>query len=238
MDTILEHEGKYPDAKALIIGCGPTTNQLKEKHLDRFDVVIGVNMSFVRFDPYLTYHLVIEDTPWGLIKQMNKMNLRNDLPRLVSGNIIEKYPQHLNLIPANRVHDNPDIKHYNNGLMWSFGYRADSSVALQALHWACILGCTDIRFIGTELCWRKNFNDHFYGDEGYRDKNETNKLIFPASGYTFCTEKLKGGVESFQTFIDTADFIDRVIVKLCEPAGIKVYDYSNGLISKAQKVKL
>lgn len=257
----MKHEdyvNQYPNSRVLIIGGGPSTNKL-ESHRGRlhdyWDVVIVLNAAITLYEPEADFHLLLEDHPREFLTKLSKGKVCPKLPRLISELSVPRWPEGLNLIPTLRQHlENLQPRIWTGALTMSVGSeRNDSSVALQALHWAGLLGATEIYLIGIELRWREHFQSHFYSDRNayidranfqshfftnknaYKDKE---KLYFPTEGNMHFIVKLPDGWETITPFAQTASFIDIAVETIYEPAGIKVYDLSKGLITKARKIKL
>jgi hypothetical protein len=238
-------KNKHSGSSCLIIGNGPSTKELikiKAFLKSTFDVIIGVNQAHQSFDKQMDYHMVLERRPFKITESLRTGDYDTDMPRIIDRHedAVVLFPQGYNYYTTLRadkqVDDIREIKP-DKGLMFSCGKGIPiGTVVLQALHFACFIGCTDIFLIGTEFCWKDNFNDHFYGNLGYRDKHDHKKILLHNSD-PFNTVMV-GDMETTDDFIHTAKYIDRVIEELCRPAGIEVFIMCDSLITKAKKYDL
>jgi len=243
---------KHKGRRALIIGAGPSTEMLL-KHVDKiktkFDTVIGVNRTIRDFEDVMTYHMVMENKPLQVIEDMNSKGYRKDLTRVLNYKNISMFPSDIPIVKARRESFSGGVylKSYKTilteGLMedredceQNFGPGSglySGTVSMQALHFACILGCTEIYLIGVELMFDGDY-DHYYKDRHYRDgltrDISRSKLIdVDFDGRRVCTSA---------SFLKSAKYFDRVIGIGKKTYKIKFFDFSNGLISKAKKLDI
>lgn len=233
---LVKHESfinSYKGKTALIIGGGNSVSAL-QKPREWADVVLVLNTANKYFERDSDFHLVLEDAPLSIIERMQTGTPRLDLPRLVSPNT-KNWPAKLCLLPTERLPGAKywDLTKWSGALPSSIGpLKVVSSVLLQAIHWAALLGCTTIKLIGCELRWRDQFKDHFYGDDSaYR--TEGNKLNFNTGQ---CYETLlPGDWRTLDIFQFTADYINQAIKEIYRPNQIRIIDYSEGLITEAER---
>ncbi len=232
--------------KVLIISSGDSTLKAlkyKSKLRNKFDIVICVNYSFRDFDDIIDYHVVVERTleidPISVARSLSEKEFRTDVPRIVSWNGIHMYDKKYNMYKTTRSNFNfsPDIRKYKHngseGLLywkprisrWSTG-----TVVLSVMHFACILGSSDIYLIGSDLCFKSEF-DHYYKDKIYRDKKEFSK--FARKHRVGIVDVEHGGkkVQTSDLFRDSAETLNELIPTLFK--GVSVYDFSDGLITTA-----
>ncbi len=237
------HDGK----RFLIIGSGTSTKQLvpfKDQIKDKFDVVIGINLTTLEFEKQMDYHLIVEKNPKKMYEPMNNgtHNYRRDLPRILNWKAIGYFPEDIKIYKTtrNRFDGKADIRKYvhggREGLLIgppdSKGLSAGTST-MQALHLAAIMGAKEIYVVGLDLLFRDQF-DHFYPDNIYR-KSTTKK----ANRSPIVKVKHKGKeYESTEFFRESAKFFDFVITTYCKKEGISVYDFSDGLVTKAIAVDM
>jgi len=231
-------ENKFIGKTAIIIGTGMSTKRLvqyKQKIQDRFDVVIGLNLSTIDFEKQITHHLLIEKNPIAVYTDMKKNpdKHRKDLPRILNFKGLHRFPKDLNIIKATRTDfgGKPNIKKYNNNGFEGFlngppnkrGFSV-GTVTLQAIHLACIMGCDKIYLIGVDLIFSDKY-DHYYKDRKYRDgvQGQNKSPIVKV--------KNNGAImETTEYFRDSAEYLDKVIDTMCRPKGIEVYSFSEGLL--------
>ena len=239
-------KNKHKNGDILIIGTGMSTNgfkKYKEKINDKFDAVIGVNFCILNFEDVLTYHIIIEKNSVALYNYMKKniQICRKNVPRIINYKGIHRYPKELNLMKTTRTNFNGKINIRNyvnndcNGFLSGPLNKQNlsvGSVALQAIHFAAILGALNVYLIGVDLVLDKKF-DHYYQDRRYR--NNTKKG--PADSPIIKIKHNNVNRETLEYFRDSADYINFVIENLCRPFGIEVYNFSNdSLVSAAKKL--
>ncbi|KKL26260.1 hypothetical protein LCGC14_2397070, partial [marine sediment metagenome] len=198
----------------------------KSKLRNKFDIVICVNYSFRDFDDIIDYHVVVERTleidPISVARSLSEKEFRTDVPRIVSWNGIHMYDKKYNMYKTTRSNFNfsPDIRKYKHngseGLLywkprisrWSTG-----TVVLSVMHFACILGSSDIYLIGSDLCFKSEF-DHYYKDKIYRDKKEFSK--FARKHRVGIVDVEHGGkkVQTSDLFRDSAETLNELIPTL------------------------
>lgn len=240
-------KGKYAGKSFLIIGSGSSTRDIikyKDKLKEKFDVIIGINLATLEFEQQMDYHFIIEKNPAKMYKPMKDgLHIyRKDLPRILNWKAIRYFPKDIEIYKAtrNRFDNGPKIRDYKvgdtEGLLMgppdSKGLSAGSA-AMCALHLASIMGAKDIYLVGTDLVFKGQY-DHFYPDQHYR--KSTTKLA-NRSPIVKVTHNGKER-ETTEFFQHSAKFFDTVIETLCKPAGITVYDFSDGLITKATPVNM
>lgn len=245
--------GVSKGTSALVIGSGPSTSKILEyKNVlkEKFDLVLGVNRTIRDFEDVMDYHIVMEKKPLSIVNDMYSFGYKRDLPRIINYKAIKHFPKDINIIKARREYFNGNfsLRHYKKGNKegllenWNkkkveknYGLASaiySGTVAMQAVHFACILGCRDIYLIGTELMF-DGYYDHYYKDRHYRD------LVTPEFSRSKLME-VKGPedkkVLTNSAFYRSAKFFDKVIKNHAPKAGVTFYDFSNGLISKAEKL--
>jgi len=253
MYDILEYQtpqtlaGLYRDKTFLIIGSGTSTNKLipfKDKIADRFDVVIGINLTTMEFERQMDYHLIVEKNPKLMYGPMEngEHKYRRDLPRILNWKAIQYFPQDIQIYKTTRYNFNgrADIRKYAHsgceglliGPLDKTGL-SSGTASMQALHLACIMGAKNIYLVGADLMFKTQY-DHFYPDNLYR-KSTTKK-----ANRSPIIKVDHNGIEreSTEFFKASATFFDFVISTYCKEACINVYDFSDGLISEATRVDL
>ena len=244
-------KNKHVGGKILIVGCGNSAAKLipyKNKVHSYFDAVIGANKAFVEFDSIMDYHLVTEKiteiTKDLFAKILNTGNFNVNIPRMINFKGLRYFDTNkYNIFPITRGkhNGNVDLRLYNkihpdgsttagflSGHPGSDGFSL-GTVMLQAMHLACILGSSDIYIIGADMVFKNNY-DHFYNDRIYRDK-------IAKKGNQHKIVKV-GDLESTRYFVESAKFLDDFIANECSKANINIYDFSDGLITKAKKIDL
>jgi hypothetical protein len=244
-DTPSVFKDKYVGKRVLIIGTGHSTKQLvkhRDKIRKKFDVVIGLNFATKDFEEQLDFHMILEKNPTQSYESMKTQPYRRDLPRILNWKSLRLFPEDICIIKATRhsFGGKPDIKKYEHAgeeglLIGPLGNKNLSvgSVALNALHFACIIGCDDIYMVGADLMFKDEY-DHYYPDHLYRKsttkiKNRSPIIEVQHDGKAYKTTKF---------FQESAQYIDHVIDTMCRPNNIRVYDFSGGLISAAIQVDL
>lgn len=238
-------ENQYVGKTALIMGTGMSTQNMikyKNKINKKFDVVIGLNFCIKDFEENLTHHLVLEKNPHSLYVEMEKSkNYRKDLPRILNWKTLYHFPKDLFIIKAARNYFDGviDIRKYkyNNKEGFIIGPAnkqgvSVGTVALQGLHLAGIMGCTNAYIVGVDLIFGDNL-DHYYGDRFYRD-NSNEKHKSPI------IREIYNNKECYTTrfFKDSANYLNNIFIPKCFLMGMNVYTFSQGLVSGAIGVNL
>jgi hypothetical protein len=239
------HKGQ----SVLIIGTGPSTANLVQYKgciKCKFGAVIGLNFATNDFEDLLDYHVILEKNPDMAYTEMKNEpdRFRKDLPRILNWKTLDKFPQDLNIYKATRENFgfSPDIKNYEHdgkeGLLIGpqdpQGLSA-GTVLLNGIHLACIMGFSDIYIIGADLMFKSKQSDHYYKDNNFYRKGKRKKTNMSP----IVTVKHDGvEYETTQFFAHSAKYIDEVIKNHCVPAGINVYDFSNGLLKEPLKIKI
>jgi len=238
------HAGK----SVLIIGTGPSTSgviKYKEKLKTRFDVLIGLNFATNDFEDVLDYHVVLEKNPAKTYTEMRKLKekFRKDLPRILNWKTLDKFPKDLNIFKATRSRFGlkPDITKYkyngSEGLLIGppdpMGLSA-GTVMLNGIHLACIMGFRNIYLVGADLVF-KDQHDHYYPDNNFYRKSKSKR----ANRSPIVKVQCKGSeLETTEFFAYSARYIDEMIEKQCVPKGIRVYDFSDGLLNEPIKLDI
>jgi len=142
-----------------------------------------------------------------------------------------------------------DIRHYRNasgeeGLV--VGPRGETrlgrgTVSAQAIHFASMLGADEIHLIGADLHFHGPVQ-HYYGDNEYGThvvdgrryhRLDVEKRLNPI--VEACHPRTGTLVETTLHFRESAAFIDDLVRDHLWPAGIRLVDFSDGLISAAQQ---
>ena len=236
---------KHDGESALIIGTGHSTKNLvqyKDKLRDKFDVIVGLNFSTRDFEDELDYHMILEKNPVKSYEAMSDGNYRRDLPRILNWKSLDKFPDDIKAYKSTRTDfgGKPHIRKYNNNdhkgfLMGPKGNKGLSvgSVALNAIHFAGILGCKNVYLMGADFLFKDEF-DHYYPDSHYR--KSTTKL---ANRSPIITVQHNGaGYKTTKFFQESAEHINTVIDTLCKDANMNVYDFSDGLITSATSLDI
>lgn len=249
-------KNKYLGKSALVISSGHSTRQIlerKEEIRKKFDVIIVVNYAFQYFDDICDFHLVVEKVSEKakinnfIYKLLIDGDYSKDVVRVVNWKGIGEYGKKYNLCKTARFafHGNPNIREYKYkggegllvGTTGSQGF-AVGSVTLSAMHFAGILGVDDIYIIGSEFIFKDEF-DHFYknNDRMYRDRQ---KLIYTkANRHKIIDATYKGKTyKTTQYFVESAVCLDNMIANVFVKQGVRVFDFSDGLISNAEKLDI
>lgn len=249
-------EGRHPGSRMLIVGTGPSASRVldwDERLRERYDAIIALNGAILHLRNY-DYYLTVESkahlwdwyrlrTPEHVIRCVSESGTR--LAR--EDGVDDDQPR---LYLLRHVYETPvDIRRYRNphgeeGLL--VGPRGETglgpgTVTLAAIHFAALLGADDIHLIGADLHFQGPVQ-HFYGQNEYgthevdgqryhRLDTETRlnpivETVHPRTGET---------VETTLHFRESAAYIDEVIRDVLAPAGIRVVDFSDGLISAAAR---
>jgi len=237
-------QGAYSDgySSVLIIGTGESTSKLlkhKDKIREHFDVVIGVNHATKDFEDIMDFHIIMEKNPVKMAEDMSPNNYRKDLPRILNYKALDHFPDDMIKFKARREQffGRPDITKYTHlGVYGLLEYNKPGrkrklfygTVITQAIHFACILGLKNIYLIGADLMFKGDF-DHYYKDKFYRNSTS------PARSQSPIIEVKKDGkmITTLHVFKKSAKYIDKTITRDCRPKGIKVHDFSDGLIKAA-----
>ena len=239
------HDG----CSALIIGTGTSAKKLIPYIgvlKNTFDIIIGLNFATKHFEDIMDYHIVMEKNPKHLVDEMYKSGYKKTLPRVLNYKCIKMFPDDLLIYKARREHffAKPSIKKYNfrhvEGLL---EYRPPpekkrkfyyGTVALQALHFACIVGCDKIYMAGIDLMFKDDY-DHYYGDKFYREP-----VVTPMASRCPIIKYVRDGktINTTYVFNKSAKCINAIIKSQCIPNNIYVYDFSNGLIKCAEKLDI
>lgn len=238
--------GAHKGSSVLIIGTGPSTKELvsfKGRLKSRFGLVMGLNFATNDFEDEMDYHVVLEKNPVKTYQAMiDSGEYRRDLPRILNWKSLDRFPGDLNIYKSTRSNFSfsPDISKYrHNGTEGLLLGPPDSkglsvgSVMLNAIHLASIMGCAKIYMVGADLLFKDQY-DHYYPDNHYRKsttklKNRSPIIKVSHKGKTYQTTEF---------FRESAKFIDTVIETKCNPIGIEVFDFSEGLITKAKQLNL
>ena len=249
---------KHAGSNILIISSGTSTKDLikyRDKLRDHFDVIIGVNRTCLDFEDALDYHMVMEKNPTSIVKAVfQQREYRRDLTRVLNSDIIEFFPKDLPVVKVFRFCEKKlDITNstYRMGDKKVVGLQdcqtspkagipntaGFGTVTLQALHFACIIGGTNIHLIGADLMFKGEY-DHYYKDDDIYRSPEKHGMK-----HTFYNNMVKvnyHGKEIETTFVfrQSAGYLDKIIKECCIPAGIKVYDFSDGILTVPTKLDL
>ena len=240
-------ENSKSNSRILIIGGGHSTKGIlehKHKLREKFDVIIVCNYAFQFFDDVADFHIVTEKTSKTssntVYQALRSGNFSTKVTRIVNWKGLELYPTKYNLIKTTRSNFNYkcDIRKYKTKdgeglLIGTVGKQNFSlgSVLLSAMHFSTILGSNDIYVIGADMCFKNEF-DHFYDDRAYRDsiakKGNMHKIIKVSIG--------ESNYETTEFFKESAEYIDSIIPTLFND--IKIFDFSDGLLTKPIKLNI
>jgi hypothetical protein len=244
---------KFLGKSALVISSGHSTSNIlesKRKIRENFDVIIVVNYAFQYFDEIVDFHIVVEKTSKStknniIHELLSKGDYRTDVPRIINWKGINLYDKRYNIFKTtrNNFDGSPNLRKYvcrgREGLLsgpkgtqgFSLG-----SVTLSAMHFAGILGVKDIYLIGSDFIFRDEF-DHFYKDRMYRDGQSNVKS--KANRHKIVDVEKNGKVyKTTQYFAESAEYMDSVVDGCFRKSGIEVFDFSDGLITKATRANI
>lgn len=234
-------KNKHSGKSVLIIGAGPSSQKIV-KHSTQlkkwFDVVVCLNFSIRDFDGIADYLMVLENKPTVLAKWIRENVKDRSLTYIVNQNSVRFFPQSLNLVLADRstCNDAPDITNYNGSLFDGFSYiREGTSVLIQALHMAGIFGCSEIYMIGVEMMFK---DSRYYYDPKRRI---THKAPTDRSHKDLKMHEIDFNGEKYQSFpvyYKSAESANVLIKTVFADNGIRVVDFSKGLITEAEKMNI
>lgn len=240
-------KNKYENSKILIIGNGYSTADLikyRDKFKDHFDVVIGTNWAIRDFEKEMDMFLATEKMldEMGLVKYINKKNdYKKEIKHFINYRAINQFRNDIDKYKITRhpFGGNPDIRQYKigeeegllKGPITPHGLSA-GTVAAQGIHLASVLGAKEIYLVGCELVFKNNKSDHYYKDDFYytsgRDKKDpVVNTMWHGAMY-----------KSTEFFVSSAKYIDKLTKENCANAGIKVFDFSDGILGEPTKLNI
>lgn len=178
--------------RVLVIGDGPSALNLFKRpaeHWSAYDYVVGCNNSIRFFRQYITHHIVLETEPRQLMEFMQKNPLESHITPIRHAHYAKsswaphpllqalhrlKKPHRFNPLKIiknlNEKVASPDGVVYD-GLVFSMDGRADTTIALQAMHYATILAGKNgtVEYIGFEGRFQNINHSHSYGKVNYDD---------------------------------------------------------------------
>jgi hypothetical protein len=245
-----EHAGKYAGGKALIILGGPSAKDWERlRDETRPDVLLGVN-GVNACVPNLDYWLLTENMlrvhgeaqrgSARAIEMMKMVQRTGPRVRIVNKKTYRILENQKGAIPIQRCGNleidqifssDFSLRRYGNGL-WkgALMQRPDilgtlklavGTVGLQALHFAGILGVSEVHTIGFNLCFRKGEEHHFYKYPMYESSR------YWKASQMFTTYR---GIATMFYWIDTASYLKQV-EGIFERDGLRWIDHSQGLLS-------
>lgn len=241
--TLTIFEKYNVESKVLIIGTGPSAksicpyiNELK----DYFDVIIGINSAIIEFESVMRFHMIPEENAYCEYRSLNDKCLfkNKDTPRIINSRNIGDVGSHLNIFSCDKI----DISKITNFRLYSnsghgglaecydsFGTPMGTAM-LQAIHFATILGASGIYIIGSEFCFSKK-SDRYYNTKVYSNKDDGiyEKMTIHRNGRKF---------DTIRAFYVASTIVDSVLKNYVTPLNINVYDFSNGLLMGATKLKI
>ena len=251
-------EGRHPGARVLVVATGPSAKEVlpyDARLHDRYDVVIGLNGS-VDMVEHIDYFLSVESKaslwdwyhhplPDNVIRCVSESGLRFARE---NGRPDEQADRSYLLL--RHVYDQPpDIRHYRNGageegiLVGPRGETAlgRGTVTLQSLHFASMLGASEVHLIGADLHFRGPIQ-HFYGQHEYGTHEVEGKRyhrldVEARMNPMVTTTHPRTGqeVESTLHFVESAEYIDAIILGPLAEAGVSVVDFSDGLLTAPRR---
>jgi hypothetical protein len=229
---------------AILIGTGPSAQDiLKYKSIikNKFDVAIGVNFSIADFEDVLDFHLIMESKPTKIAKWMNdNHDFSLNLKRVFNQRSIRLFDPRFSFVKAKRGYygNNFNVRKYSEDDGLLFAYKdiiGGATVMLQAMHFACILGCSSMYLIGAELYFR---DQRYYFDNQEEHNLSIHKTICRPEYNPISIEHNGESVYSIETYIGSAMCMNKFILSECVPAGIKVFDFSGGLVTEAEQINI
>jgi len=255
-DKIKEHVGKYEGGKALIVLGGESGRRWRRVfNKVKPDVVIGVNGVNTKID--LDYWIIVEGGVCHNLPSFQNTSPRYRLVHSYGFDALENFYNAIRIMRAADIDSRTqelephlltgetrapfDIRKYGIGLLsgdmmqntdvLKYKRHRCGTVAVQAIHWAGILGVNQIHTVGLDLCFKKGFDGehHWYADRQYSEENEWWDVgMFE----TYC------GLDTSWFWIESGEYILKLNRLVLEPAGIKFVDHSNGLLKKLQKKQM
>jgi hypothetical protein len=251
-------EGRHPGSRILVIATGPSAREVlpfdAQLH-DRYDVVVGLNGSVTMVE-HLDYFLSVESKAhlWDwyhhpLPPTVTRCVSESGLRFAAEDGRPDAQADRSYLLLRHVYRRDPDIRHYRNaageeGIL--VGPRGETrlgrgTVTLQAIHFASMLGASEIHLIGADLHFRGAIQ-HFYGQHEYGTHEVEGKryhaldVVKRMNPIVTTTHPRSGQrVESTLHFVESASFIDDVVRRVLPPAGISVVDFSDGLLAAPRR---
>jgi hypothetical protein len=251
-------EGRHPGSRILVVATGPSAKEVLpfdgQLH-DRYDVVIGLNGSVTMINE-LDYFLSVESkahlwdwyhhpVPPSVIRCVSESGLRF----AAEDGRPDEQADRSYLLLRHVYKRGVDIRHYRNGAGEEgilVGPRGETrlgkgTVTLQAIHFASMLGASEIHLIGADLHFRGPIQ-HFYGQHEYGTHEVDGKRyhaldVEKRMNPMVVTTHPRSGqvVESTLHFVESASYIDDIVQRVLPGVGISVVDFSDGLLSAPQR---
>jgi len=189
------------------------------------------------FQDYSDYHMILERKPTILAKWVRENRTNEKLIHIVNSVAVKFLPTNIPIIRTNRatVTDDMNIKEYTNaGLFDKFvGLTDATSVMIQALHLAGIMGCGNIYMCGAEMVFKKQ--RHYYVEEIAMSNKPADRLKSKA------TKKIPimfNGDEHFTipVYKNSAIAANKLIKGEFKKLNVSVSDFSGGLITEAIQI--
>ena len=232
-----------------------TGSEVRRLFHDRYDIVVALNGSVAQFKD-IDYFLSVESRAnlWDWYHFQVAPNVQRCVSELGLRRAIEEGKPDAqsddSLLLLRHVYENPvDIRHYRNAsgeegiLVGPKGKTkmGRGTVSLQAIHFASMLGASEIHLIGADLHFHGEVQ-HFYGQNEYGThevegqryheldvKHRMNPIVtttHPRTGKV---------VESTLHFVESAEFIDEIVRDTLPAAGVSIVDFSDGLLSEPHR---
>ena len=247
-------EGRHPGSRILVVATGPSAKQVipfDARLHERYDVVVALNGSVAHLE-HIDYFVSVESQ--AHLWDWYHYPLPETVQRCVSESGIRLAREsgrpddqaERSLVHLRHVYNTPvDIRHYRNldgeeGLL--VGPRGETrlgrgTVSLQALHFASILGASEIHLIGADLHFRGPVQ-HFYGQNEYGTHEVDGKRYHALDVKTRMNPvevmrhpRTGAQVETTLHFKESAEYIDEVVATVLPAAGVTVVDFSDGLLT-------
>ena len=240
-------KNKFPNSKILVIGNGYSTGDLikyKDKLKNYFDAVIGTNWAIRYFEKQMDVFLATEKQlgEMGLVKYINrKTDYKKNIMHFINYRAINQFRNDIDkykitrypFVPETRIQDYMvgEGEGLIKGPATPHGLSA-GTVMMQGIHLASIFGAKEIYLVGSELMFKHNKSDHYYKDDFYytsgQDKKDPVVMV-----------KWKGqNYKSTEFFSASAKFIDKLTREDCQQVGIKIFDFSDGLLEAPTRLKM
>jgi hypothetical protein len=238
----------------LVVATGPSAKHVlpyDARLHDRYDAVIALNGSVTMVE-HIDYFLSVESK--ACLWDWYHHPLPQDVIRCVSESGIrfarengrlDEQADRSYLLLRHVYETPPDIRHYRNaageeGIL--VGPQGETqlgrgTVTLQALHFASMLGASEIHLIGADLHFRGPIQ-HFYGQHEYGTHEVDGKRYHALDvevrmNPMVTTTHPRSGrvVESTLHFVESAAYIDEIVRGPLAAAGVEVVDFSDGLLT-------
>lgn len=240
--------GAFQGKKALVVLGGPSASDWEAVAREvNPDVLIGANGVNEKL-PFLDFWLCTENLtyPMGQAEkgEQRYIDIMTMFRRKVAGVRLVNYKSFDFLTDKENAFridrdgreldqmQNFSFREYSRGLLNGARMRRpeiikdlrSGTVGLQCLHWAGILGCSEVHTIGYDLRFRDEVPHHWYKYPPYEETRFYKQNMFTTYN----------GIPTLYFWIDTANYL-KAILPLMEREGLRWMDHSHGLFEEFMK---